>query len=216
MAPIDIGKILREHPLSLSGAYPPWRPADPWYLKELFEGKDIEEHGRIWDHAWKAKSTNWDRGGPSMALYETLTEYPELFNGGHPDLKQLRGFVGHGFGHDAVSGADTQPPMARKRALVPACGRGYDAVLLALVFGYDVLALDISQQAVTEATAYSVDLQNAIEGRSQGPHDFPFWISNLISDHGRIKHVLGDFFSDQWMKGEDLKFDLIFDYTVSL
>jgi SAM-dependent methyltransferase len=127
--------------------------------------------------------------------------------------------VGHGFGHETASGITDKPSTKRKKALVPACGRGYDAVLLAYVFGYDVYALDISEEALVQANAYLANLKEAFSGLSQGPEDFPFWVSNRIDYPGHITYVLGDFFSDQWMKEEkieDYGFDLIFDYTVSL
>ncbi|ROW13375.1 hypothetical protein VPNG_05443 [Cytospora leucostoma] len=187
---------------------------DVWDLKEIFEGTEIEDHVFLWNNLWKEGMTNWDRGGPSMALYEVICEYPELFTGRHPDLTQLKDFVGHGFGREACSGPKPGP---RKKALVPACGRGYDAALLAYVFGYDVYALDISIEALVEAREYLVDLKNAFGGTSNGPPDFPFWVENRSADHGEVELVWGDFFEDVWMeqrKGlKGIKFDLIFDYT---
>lgn len=213
MSPGDFDRILQHR-----FVHPPSDPADVLCVaQEALEGKDIEEHGKVWDHAWKEKRTAWDRGGPSIALHETLNEYPELFNGNHPDLKQLKDFVGHSFGYEAASGT-TRPSTKKKKALVPACGRGYDAVLLAYVFGYDVYGLDISPEALVQAHGYLRDIQDAFMGLSSGPEDFPFWVSNRTGEPGEVKYVLGDFFSDQWMKEEgieDLKFDLIFDYTVS-
>ncbi|ROV96831.1 hypothetical protein VMCG_07929 [Cytospora schulzeri] len=214
MKPGDFTNIRRSRPCPFF-RYPRSGPTDVWQLQEDFAGKKLEEHGNIWDNAWKERRTTWDRGCPSIALFETLNDYPELFNGRHPDLEQLKDFVGHGFGHETVSRAG-QSSTKRKKALVPACGRGYDAVLLAYMFGYDVYALDISNEAVLHANEYLVDLQEAFSGRSKGPEDFPFWISNRIDYPGGVKYVLGDFFSDEWMKKEkieDLKFDLIFDYT---
>ncbi|KUI74283.1 putative thiol methyltransferase 2 [Cytospora mali] len=184
-------------------------------LQEAFQGKQLQEHGKIWDQAWKAKRTTWDRGGPSIALHETLNEYPELFNGKYPGLKQLEDSVDHGCGRDAASGV-TKLPSKRKKALVPACGRGYDAVLLAYVFGYDVYALDISEEAVVQANSYLARLQDAFSGRASDPVDFPFWVENRLENPGHVRFVLGDFFSDRWMEEEKiqgLKFDLIFDYT---
>lgn len=204
---------------TLEEFYPPLDDADTWNLKEHFEDKDIEEHANLWESAWMFNLTNWDRGGQSPALVETLREYPELFNGAHPALERLEGFVGHGFGHEAVSrGAQPPPQGRRKRALVPACGRGYDAVMLALVFGYDVWAVEISQTAMREADKWMIDLRNAFQGRSNGPPDFGWWVENLHKDKGNVKYCLGDFFDDGWRKRakiEDMKFDLIFDYTVS-
>lgn len=212
MAPGDFIDILQHRRPPPYSQYPYTGPTDAWQLQEAFEGKKLEEHGNIWDRAWKAKQTSWDRGGSSMALYETLNEYPELFDGRHPGLQQLKDFVGHGFGHETASGIAEKPSTKRKKALVPACGRGYDAVLLAYVFGYDVYALEISEEALVQANAYLANLKEAFSGLSQGPEDFPFWVSNRIDDPGHITYVLGDFFSDQWMKEEkieDFGFDLI-------
>lgn len=195
------------------------RSTDCWHMQEAFEGKRLEEHGKIWDHAWKENRTTWDRGGPSLALYETLKEYPELFNGGHPDLQLLEDFVGHDLGQEAVSQPTTAPPTKRrKKALVPACGKGYDAVLLAYVFGYDVWALDISEAALLQATQYMASVKDALSGRSPPANESAFWSSitpESLDGPGHIKYILGDFFSHKWNLVNDMKFDLIFDYTVS-
>ena len=42
------------------------------------------------------------------------------------------------------------PGAARRTALVPGCGRGHDALLLA-AWGYDVVGLDYSAEAVRRA-----------------------------------------------------------------
>lgn len=86
-----------------------------------------------------------------------------------------------------------------KKALVPGCGRGHDVLLLASL-GYDVYGLEASPSALEEAR------KNA-ESRKDTDEQHP----------GSIHWVAGNFLKDQWTTeaGVD-KFDLIFDYTVSL
>lgn len=214
-------------------------PTDVWDLKEVFKGKDIKDHAVLWNLLWKEGMTNWDRGGPSMALYEAILGYPELFSGRHPDLTQLKDFVGHGFGHEACSqphaGARKRKEVPKSKtlkgisddsrskklsALVPACGSGYDAALLAYVFGYDVYALDVSIEALSSAKDYLLALEGGFRGTSNGPPDFPFWVENRIAAPGNVKLFWADFFDDCWLEAHEemkgMKFDLIFDYTVSL
>ncbi|KAI0971547.1 S-adenosyl-L-methionine-dependent methyltransferase [Xylaria arbuscula] len=95
-------------------------------LPKFFEGTRPQEHSTRWVKCWEDKWTPWDRGGPSMALYDVLKENP---NGTLPPLP------------------DAGSP---KRALVPGCGRGYDVLLLSS-FGYDVYGLDVSAQALDAA-----------------------------------------------------------------
>lgn len=97
------------------------------------------------------------------------------------------------------------PGQERRRALVPGCGRGYDVLLLA-AFGYDAVGLDLSPSALEEArkTAVNVDENNAMYKKGsqrQGSHTW----------------VAGNFFEEAWTRDAGAeKFDLIFDYTVSL
>ncbi|KZT02033.1 thiol methyltransferase 1 [Laetiporus sulphureus 93-53] len=73
------------------------------------------------------------------------------------------------------------------RALVPGCGRGYDAILIATVLGLDTTGLDISESAVQAATALAE--------------------SSSIPAGTKISFQINDFFTL-----ED-QFDLIYDYT---
>ncbi|KAI1119705.1 S-adenosyl-L-methionine-dependent methyltransferase, partial [Nemania abortiva] len=94
-------------------------------LPVLFEGASPQDHATRWAKCWDEKFTPWDRGGPSMALYDLLKENP--------------------------NGVIPLPSESRpKTALVPGCGRGYDVLLLSS-FGYDVYGLDVSSQALDAA-----------------------------------------------------------------
>ncbi|KAI1434280.1 S-adenosyl-L-methionine-dependent methyltransferase [Xylaria sp. CBS 124048] len=96
-------------------------------LRGIFEGVPLQEHAAKWNECWNNEVSPWDRGGPSMALYDLLKENP---NGAIP----LPG--------------ENSP----KTALVPGCGRGHDVLLLSS-FGYDVYGLDVSSKALEEAEA---------------------------------------------------------------
>ncbi|GBE79312.1 S-adenosyl-L-methionine-dependent methyltransferase [Sparassis latifolia] len=77
------------------------------------------------------------------------------------------------------------------RALIPGCGRGYDAMLIATNLGLDTLAVDISPTAVAAAKA-------AVEG------------SNLPSSV-KVTIELDDFFA--LASSAPKQFDLVYDYT---
>jgi SAM-dependent methyltransferase len=146
-----------------------------------------ENTPRRWDEAWNQKLTPWDKGLPNPALVDLLSTRRDL--------------LGEPIAHDANG------QMRRKRALVPGCGKGYDVLLLAS-FGYDAVGLDGSLAAIEGCKKLAVEeadkypLQNGAESR------------------GDIQFVLGDFFAKDWEStlqfgGENLSFDLIYDYTAS-
>ncbi|KAI1156438.1 S-adenosyl-L-methionine-dependent methyltransferase [Nemania diffusa] len=93
-------------------------------LPGLFAGTSPQEHPTQWSKCWDEEFTPWDRGGPSMALYDLLQENPD--------------------------GAIPLPSPGPRTALVPGCGRGYDVLLLSSL-GYDVYGLDVSSQALDAA-----------------------------------------------------------------
>jgi methyl halide transferase len=113
----------------MSGAEEP-----PKVLAEHFKGAEPREHSSKWHELWEKNLSPWDRGGPSMALYDLLKENP---NG-------------------LISLPDEKNP---KTALVPGCGRGHDVLLLSS-FGYDVYGLDVSSKALEEAKANAEKAQN--------------------------------------------------------
>ncbi|KAK7033678.1 hypothetical protein VNI00_012678 [Paramarasmius palmivorus] len=90
---------------------------------------------------------------------------------------------------------NTQPPLKQilqelpltgRRALVPGCGAGYDAIHIASVTNYQTLGLDISQTALDKASSLvPPELSSTVFFKS------------------------GDFFNLK----DDERFDLIYDYT---
>lgn len=194
-------------------------------LQDHFKDKPLQEHGSLWNQLWERQTTSWDRGGPSLALRETLLTYPELFDGTYPDPGLLSDFVGNGLGQTSTS-STASASAPKKKALVPACGTGYDAVLLAKVFGYDVVGLEISPTALDAARKYLESVDRALDAhrtqheKSSDEYDndpsMRFWVENRSSSPGRVRWVSGDFFSDDWLPDAGAeKFDLIYDYTVS-
>ncbi|KAI0394654.1 S-adenosyl-L-methionine-dependent methyltransferase [Xylariaceae sp. FL0594] len=101
----------------------------PKLLSEHFKAAEPQEHSSKWHELWEINHCPWDRGGPSMPLYDLLKENPGSL----------------------IALPDEKNP---KKALVPGCGRGYDVLLLSS-FGYDVYGLDVSPKAVEEAKANS-------------------------------------------------------------
>lgn len=123
-------------------------PRDQPILPQLFDGVSPQEHATRWLKCWEDKFTPWDRGGPSLALYDLLKE-------------NLDGLI------------PLPSASSAKTALVPGCGRGYDVLLLSSL-GYDVYGLDVSSQALDAARnnaekALADGLYNAEEeGAKQG------------------------------------------------
>ena len=160
-------------------------------LRSTFEHHPFSEHQAQWDALWKNSITPWDRGGPSMALHDLLIEHPDLFP------------------HEGRT--------AKPKALVPGCGRGHDALLLAYVFGYDVCALDSSATSL-EAAAEN---ERRVMANEEG---VVYALRDGVPDRGKVQWVQGDFFSDEWRQDFDNNntrpgtwagYDLIFDYAVS-
>ncbi|KAJ2992508.1 hypothetical protein NUW58_g2146 [Xylaria curta] len=94
-------------------------------LPKLFEGVMPQEHHTKWVKCWEDKLTPWDRGGPSMALYDLIKDNP----------------------NEVIPLPSESAP---KTALVPGCGRGHDVLLLSSL-GYDVYGLDVSSHALEAA-----------------------------------------------------------------
>ncbi|KAL2758688.1 hypothetical protein ACRALDRAFT_1080420 [Sodiomyces alcalophilus JCM 7366] len=166
-------------------------------LSTTFSSAPLSDHGPKWSSLWDENYTPWDRAVPSVALRDLLASRPDLF----PPASS--------------SSSSTQRP----RALVPGCGRGHDALLLSLAFGYDVVGLDYAPGAIREAVAN----QEAVEARlREGGDDevAALYRSPGAEDDrgkGEVRWARGDFFDDAWLEecgvGRDCQFDLIFDYT---
>ncbi|GJC85139.1 thiocyanate methyltransferase 1 [Colletotrichum liriopes] len=172
---------------------------DPNKLSTAFAGTPLSKHGQKWSAFWEEKYTPWDRGGPSVALLDLLTTRPDLVP--PPPSPAEQG----------------QSDSDRPTALVPGCGKGHDALLLAGL-GYDVLALDFSPTAIAEAK----DNQKAVAARlGAGPEAAEGEVDAYTIRHpsgaepGAVTWLSGDFFSDSWLAewGREKAFDLIFDYT---
>ncbi|KAK4237075.1 S-adenosyl-L-methionine-dependent methyltransferase [Achaetomium macrosporum] len=94
-------------------------------------GGSGKNHTKTWSALWDSNPSGlWDRGRPSPALIDLIESGPDVI----PRPKQ----------------SDTRKP----RALVPACGRGYDVIMLAL-HGYDAYGLEVSSTAVETAREYA-------------------------------------------------------------
>ncbi|KAI2630079.1 S-adenosyl-L-methionine-dependent methyltransferase [Xylaria nigripes] len=145
-------------------------------LPGFFDGVPTKEHTNRWDKCWQDEFTPWDRGGPSMALYDLLKANPD--------------------------GALPLPgPNARKKALVPGCGRGHDVLLLSS-FGYNVYGLDASDKALVAAQ------ENAAKALDEGR----FAVEGG-GNRGTVTWIKQDFFAENWRKDVEPQFDLIYDYT---
>ncbi|KAK1829070.1 S-adenosyl-L-methionine-dependent methyltransferase [Podospora conica] len=91
-------------------------------LRDTFSSAPFSAHPKHWDLLWQDAFTPWDRGGPSPALLDLLTQHRDLFPHTSPN----------------------------PTAFVPGCGRGYDVLLLSS-FGYDVTGLDVSSTSLARA-----------------------------------------------------------------
>ncbi|KAK1469264.1 thiopurine S-methyltransferase [Colletotrichum melonis] len=175
---------------------------DPNKLSTAFANTPLANHGQKWSAFWEEKFTPWDRGGPSLALLDIITTRPDLIPPPPPT---------------ASSPAGQQ--QRKHTALVPGCGKGHDALLLANL-GYDVLGLDFSPTAIAEAKENQKAVVAAAaagdgNGDGAGPDVNSIRQPNG-AEPGSVTWLSGDFFSDSWLEAwprEDKTFDLIFDYT---
>lgn len=106
-------------------AAPPPDPSNPNILRDTFS-KPFSEHSKTWDSLYQNDFHPWDRGGPSLALADLLSQRTDLVP------------------------AAQAPGASRRTALVPGCGRGHD-VLLLQSYGYDVVGLDVSADGIRRA-----------------------------------------------------------------
>lgn len=140
-----------------------------------------------WDDLWSTGTwLPWDRGTPNPALIDVLTTKQAYL--GPPVIEE-------------------DGKQRRKKALVPGCGKGYDVFLFA-AFGYDAYGLEGSSNAIKACETF--------RGDAEGKEEYA--IRDEKAGRGSVKFVLGDFFSKEWEKEvgeEEVKFDVIYDYTVS-
>lgn len=145
-----------------------------------------------WDDLWSTGTfLPWDRGTPNPALIDVLSTKQEYL--GTPIIEE-------------------DGKQRRKKALVPGCGKGYDVFLFA-AFGYDAYGLEGSPSALKACEAFKKEA----EGKEE------YKIRDEKAGRGSVNLVLGDFFSKEWEKETgsegnvdgEVKFDVIYDYTVS-
>ncbi|KAK0719538.1 S-adenosyl-L-methionine-dependent methyltransferase [Lasiosphaeris hirsuta] len=141
-------------------------------LQSTFVDHPFSAHGPQWDLLWREAYTPWDRNGPSLALADLLASQPALF----------------------------PRPLQGRKALVPGCGRGHDALLLR-AFGYVVVGFDFSEAS----------LKAAVENQLKAGREPEY--APREGGGGTVRWVRGDFFEEE--QGELVAggFDLIFDYT---
>jgi hypothetical protein len=136
-------------------------------LKAHFEqAKGTAEHGSKWNELWKEGFVPWDKGVPSPALVDVLTERQDLF----PSI-----------------------PNRRRKALVPGCGRGFDVLLLS-AFGYDAYGLEISSNALMEARKVEKEMtgKGVYETKSGVIAGTITWLAGDFFKDDFLKDVDGD------------------------
>lgn len=197
-------------------------PSSP--LRTAFHNLPLAHHPAQWDSFYRKDFHPWDRDGPSLALADLLLQRTDLVPPAQEDLDDSPSAATTPTTTTTTvttttttaaatppydfNNAYTNPSRQRRRrtALVPGCGRGHDALLLAS-FGYDVWGLDVSERGlelarVNERLAHEKGLYKTRDGM----------------ERGTVHWVEGDFFSDAWARdagtGGSGRFDLIFDYTV--
>ncbi|THH08547.1 hypothetical protein EW146_g8952 [Bondarzewia mesenterica] len=124
--------------------------------------KLVAEHG--WEEAWKKNITPWESHGTAKA---------------QPALREL------------IESSRLDLPTSG-RALVPGCGRGFDAILIASSLGLQTLGTDISSTAIQAANDLLASSPN-------------------VQASGKVSFETADFFTMKVPENE--RFDLVYDYT---
>lgn len=106
-------------------------------LRKLFASSDVPNDAKAWDQAWIDSTTPWDSNRPQPALVE-------LLSGGHDADVRVEDLNG-----DLVP-VSKVIPKGTGTAVVPGCGRGYDAKVFA-ERGLTSYGVDISSNAVAAA-----------------------------------------------------------------
>lgn len=138
----------------------------------------------------------WDKGFPSPALVDLFSSATNTTNS-----------PSYGSNGSAVAAIREAQIKGNKKAIVPGCGKGYDVKLLA-EHGYDSFGVDIAPKAVELARSWYAE-NEIVRGGEAGK--------------GKVGFILGDFFTDDWLRREVMgeeggavgAVDLIYDYTVS-
>lgn len=106
-------------------------------LRKLFADSDVPNDPKAWDQAWIDSTTPWDSNRPQPALVELL----EGAHNGEVKVADVKG--------NLVPVSQVIPEGAGT-AVVPGCGRGYDAKVFA-ERGLNSYGVDISSNAVAAA-----------------------------------------------------------------
>lgn len=106
-------------------------------LRKLFADSDVPNDPKAWDKAWVDSTTPWDANKAQPALVE-------LLRGAHDADTQIPDADGNSI---PISQAI---PKGDGTAVVPGCGRGYDAKVFA-ERGMTTYGVDISSAAVAAA-----------------------------------------------------------------
>ncbi|EPQ31946.1 uncharacterized protein PFL1_00145 [Pseudozyma flocculosa PF-1] len=132
----------------------PQPPPQVQHLRSLFAKSEVVNDPKAWDQAWLDNTTPWDAQAPQNALME-------LLDGLHDDGCLVQ----------AADGGAKVPvshvvPKGEGIAVVPGCGRGYDAKVFA-ERGLHAFGVDISPTAVAAANKWLKDqgLPNALSER---------------------------------------------------
>lgn len=186
-------------------------------MREIFNGANPDEHLDRWNSVWeKADCLPFDRASCNPAIIDLLLHRDRPCASPDPNpTPSAPSPNSTSLGYSALP-----PPIRedgkRRRALVPACGRGYDVALFA-AHGYDAYGLEVSRHAADAARKW---LENPGEGPLEGEY-------RIAQQEGKIKGggwgkmtvLCGDFFDEEWTKEVDGweedggGFDVIMDYT---
>lgn len=111
-------------------------------LREIFATSETPNDPKAWDKAWVDSTTPWDANRPQPALVE-------LLDGVHDADVKVADLEGNQVPVSQVI------PKGDGVAVVPGCGRGYDAKVFA-ERGLTSYGVDISSTAVTAAKKVSI------------------------------------------------------------
>ena len=194
-------------------------------LRTHFAGAPEFAHNNRWDDLWKEGTfLPWDRGYANPALIDLLQ---------HPDNPPTSPNTNPtpGTPPPNASLGDLYLPSAiksdktRRRVLIPGCGKGYDVALFA-AHGYDAYGLEVSSHAADAAKQYIYEIAKERKEENkdkEGPleGEYSAALSRHEAGYGSMKILLGDYFSDEWLKevegwSDGEGFDIIYDNTVCL